>query len=458
MNAKLLALLGVAFAAGTVAAAAPLRTAPEERIARFQARLFQSQPIDTRGLPEETTLARFLVALERTLPAGQKVHLRIDAEAFGKQLPHVASTTIKLPAMKAPLTAILRKALSQVRDEGGVAIGIRPDGVVITRPRLAAHRWVYDLAGLPPHLPELLPQLRRQTSLTFERKLDPEGRVGLLAFLLAQVQTQEWETVRLLNGSRLEVVASPDRHDEIANLLHALRRLTDLAVVANARLYAVDRAFYVKNIAPLFAKLKKPTERPRVVAIESAALLGQITRQKLLLESEDVKLRPGRTATFLARQKAFRYLAGTRDAAGGPRAGIGLQGVSFAVRPSVSPDRRYLRLTIAQTVAQLVGIDSTTKLDVASGKEVEVRLPNVRRTTLEGTVEVPDGNPILMPVEYRPAGKENKDTVWLLVARPYIWIEEEVKAIRRQGGTLTSKAVWDAAIVKEEKPARLDDR
>jgi hypothetical protein len=292
----------------------------------------------------------------------------------------------------------------------------------------------------------------KRLSALFDRSFEPvqEGPALLTGFLLANVDMAEWESVQLLNGGRLAVVAAPLRQEEVSNLLDALRRLTDVAVVVNARLYEVDRAFYTRHIAPLFAKFKNPDERPRVLPIESSALLRQIVRHKLLLESEETKLQPHQDAAFLSRQNAFRFVSGPPDRAGRPRYGAGLEGVSFEVRPVVSSDRRFLRLTISQKVTQLVRIDKTATLDITSGKDVEVESPNLRRSTVTGTVHIPDGNPILMPVDYRPAGKEHKDKVWLLVARPFIWIEEEVKEIRRQGGDVTSKSLWEADVSKED--------
>jgi len=54
-------------------------------------------------------------------------------------------------------------------------------------------------------------------------------------------------------------------------------------------------------------------------------------------------------------------------------------------------------------------------------------------------------------VTYRPVGKENADKVWLMVARPNIWIEEEVKEIRAKGGDYSSKTVWDRPVPKDSE-------
>jgi hypothetical protein len=104
--------------------------------------------------------------------------------------------------------------------------------------------------------------------------------------------------------------------------------------------------------------------------------------------------------------------------------------------------------------AQLVGIEKTKRLDLGSGKEMEIESPNLSRTCVTGTIEIDDAAPILMPVNYRPPGKPGEDKVWLLAARPFIWIEEEVNEIRREGGNVSPEAIWDSEVKEREKAAR----
>jgi hypothetical protein len=129
-----------------------------------------------------------------------------------------------------------------------------------------------------------------------------------------------------------------------------------------------------------------------------------------------------------------------------------LAGVSFRVRPSLSADRRFLTLRIAQRVTQLVGITKSTKLDVSTGKGVPIESANRRETMLHGRVRIPDGDVIVMPVDYRPPGKGGEDKVWLLVARPIIWIEEEEMELRRQGAGARPGSIWQTEVPKEERP------
>ena len=75
--------------------------------------------------------------------------------------------------------------------------------------------------------------------------------------LMRDTDFRAWETIGIVNGSRLSVFASPSKQLQIKSQLDRLRGLADLAVFINARVYEVDRAFYAKRIAP---KLVKNTE------------------------------------------------------------------------------------------------------------------------------------------------------------------------------------------------------
>jgi hypothetical protein len=425
--------------------------ANKAEMAAVRIREILETPISTNDLPKEISLAKLLEALEAKLPAGKKLALRIDREAFGKQVAAVADAPIKIRALKnVSAGTVLRLALSEVAEVEEVDFAFRPSGVVITRPRLAVHEMIYDVRDIIPELPRLLPELREQIAGPFKGQAAEllrgikagDGAAILARFLVDNESFQPWESVQLLNGARLRVLASPTRQDAVFSLLEALRRLSHVDVVMNARLYEVDRSFYKKHVAPRFAGDQMGKEPPAVVSI-NGPLFKRISGQKLVLGSENVKIKANQVARFLSRQTVFRY-------SDGGMTGSGLAGVSFDVRPLISPDRRFLRLGISQKVTQLVGINKIKRLSASSGKEVQIESPNLLKKSVTGSIDIPDAGAILMPVAYPPTGKDNEDKVWLLVARPFIWIEEEVQEIRKGGGDVTLQSIWDGGVPDEE--------
>src|SRR5262249_25492966 len=111
-----------------------------------------------------------------------------------------------------------------------------------------------------------------------------------------------------------------------------------------------------------------------------------------------------------------------------------------------------LRFQVTHFAKQLLGITKSKIVDDRTGKEVEVESPNLYKTSLRGKVQLPDGQPVLMLLHYRPPGKENEKRVWLLVARPIIWIEAEAEERRKGGEEFTPKSVWTTEVEKVEKP------
>jgi hypothetical protein len=421
----------------------------DERIARVQ-RLLRETIVDLKEFPREMPLAKYLSAVEGLLPKDKKLTLHLDEVAFGNDLPRLAAATLKSPAMKnVTLHTVLRRVLEQLsRQSWDVDFAVRPEGVVITRSRLAAYSWTYPIHDVITEMPYLLPALTRRSPSLFADLKPMDGSALLVRMLMCDVGLRPWETMQVVNESRLVVVGSPTRQSEIADLLGCLPRLWDLKVAMNARLYEVDRAFYTKHVAPLFAD-----GAPAVLSIDGT-LFKKVTQHKVLLESEFVKLRPRQEAIFLSRLDTFRYTAGPPSGEEKrARIGTGTAGVSFSVRPLVSADRRYLRLRITQNVTELISIGTTTVLDVATGKDVEVESPNVRKTSLTGTVQLPDGGALLMPSPYGRPGKSGEEKVWLLVARPFIWIQEEVDTLRKQGNDLKPGDIWKSEVPKEEEPA-----
>jgi hypothetical protein len=441
--------LSLSLAAGTPQSgkagpsAGPEKTA-EAKTAAIRA-LLDETLIETKPFQEDMPLSQFLQALEKQFAKGKRIPLQLDEKAFGKNFPEVAKTPIRLPPFprRMTLSTALRIALNKVRAKTEAEYRIYPDHFAITTPERALYAVVYDVRDLTRDGSYLLQEIRRLQAARVAGKMEmddlgPAAGTALLArLILTEVDPESWGatplsgSIRILNGTKLNVRTTSDRHAMVDDLLTALRRLADLAVVMNARLYEVDRAFYAKQIAPLLVEAKSGSVR-RLLAVDDA-LAKKLERYPLVLKGDELKLRPWEQSRFLSWQTPFRYVAHPGDPKREPAKVYRtvLAGVSFFLHPAVSSDRRCIRLKITQDVAQLIEITKTKVLDPGTGKEVEVESPNVRKTSLTATLEIEDGQAVLMPVEYRPPGAAAKDRVWVMLAEPMIWIEEEQEQIRK---------------------------
>jgi hypothetical protein len=447
MPSKWIATFALLALAG-LSAAAP--TAEEEKaqaeLARVQ-RLLDEPLADATGLDKKLPLAEHLGALQKRLPKAAKLTLSLDNEGLGKDLTKVADAKVAVTDKlnNASLRMILHRLLKTVP---GVDYAVRPGAVVITRTRLAAHRASYFVTDVIDHLPALLPLMRKGAGSELKGVKADDGE-GLLARIVSNaIDLQDFESLEVENGARLVVTALPRHHAEIESLLEALRRMADVAVVINARLYEIDRTVYAKHVAPLFVKDQNTGKPPAIASVDTLVFRAVTAKGKALLSSEEMRLRSNESVAFLSKQSVFRY-------DGGPGADeklrvvlTGKAGVSFRVRPQVSADRRFVHLEVTQHAAQLVGIEKTTRLDASSGKRVVVESPNLRRATHKGTVRVPDAGAFLMPVDYAPP---DKGKVWVLVARPYVWIEEEEVERRNAGRATTAQDVWDSDVAKDDE-------
>jgi hypothetical protein len=416
----------------------------DQKLAQIQ-KLLETQ-IETKDFQEERMFAKFLAHLETKLPKEAKLSLRIDDKAFGKELPRVAGAMVRLPPFprKMALATALRLALSKVPAEIEIEYTIEPTGVIITSPKRSARWHDYQVADVVKEMPLLLPDVKKYFGDVYQNVRGQDGPELLVRLLMNEVELRPWESIQIRNGVRLSVFASFSRQQEIANRIDALRRLADVAVVINARLYEVDRAFFTKYVEPLFAKHKDSGER-RTLAEVDRPLLKKILAHKHVAES-DIKIRAGTEATLLSLHSVFPLAGGqVPGKEGRTMAGTGLTGVSFEVRPLVSPDRRHVRLQITQRVTELAGINKINP---------HVEAANLRTTSVTGTVDILDGVDILMPVHYRPPSKEGDNKVWLLVSQNCIWIEEEVKAIRAGGAEFPLKSSWQLDFREFEMPGQ----
>jgi hypothetical protein len=138
----------------------------QQRIAEIQ-KVIGDTLIELKEPLENVTLAQFLAALEAQLPKDKKITVRIDEEAFGKDLPRIAGARLKLvPRLKnVSFSTILGMSLRKLWMVEELDYAIRPSGVVVTRPRLAAHSAIYSVGDVVTEIPLLLPKLRQESEI-----------------------------------------------------------------------------------------------------------------------------------------------------------------------------------------------------------------------------------------------------------------------------------------------------
>jgi hypothetical protein len=408
--------------------AAEAAKTPKSRIDEIH-RLLDKTLVQTDSFQEMMPLGRFLHALRKFLPQNEKLALQVDKAAFGQRYPNLDQTLVKLPPFpkKMSLRTVLRLTLSKLDAEA--ELGFWPDHIAITTPKRAAYAAVYDMRDVLQQKDFLLPELQEiQDYSDWQRDLKDlqvtDNPLWLIRLLRVDTALRDWETIKVLNGSKLAVYATPSHHKQIEDWLMTLRRLADVAVVMHAQICEVDRNYYAKYLAPLMVQGQgKPQELPIIAVPRLAKSLQQ---QKVVLESDDLKIRPRQRTVFLSLQDTFRYLVhpgNTPDQAEEVYKD-GLTGFAFSVQALVSPDRRFVRLHITQKVTELVGIARTTILDPATGRCLAVESPDLGKTSAAATIQIPDGQTIVMPVAYRPPDLAD-NRIWVLVAWPRIFIQEE---------------------------------
>jgi hypothetical protein len=232
--------------------------------------------------------------------------------------------------------------------------------------------------------------------------------------------------LRELNGAKVEIHTTPKNHAEIVDLLGALRRLHDVDVNLRADLFEIDRALYEKEIKP---KLNR-----RAAAEVAEGVVDLLRKKGALVVTHAVPVANGKASRPLSVRQAFTYIDSARPGPvpGGQTNvyGFGFQGLSVAVTPTISADRRTVSVKIAQKVIELIELKKRTLFAPNTDKEVTVEVPDLAENTATVTTDVDDGNWALAAVEYRAPAARGKDRVLVLALRPVIYIAEEDKALR----------------------------
>jgi hypothetical protein len=395
----------------------------------------------TKEFQEKIPFSKFLQMLEKEIAKETPFSIHLDREAFGKDADKMLTAEVNLPPVPARMVfnTALRLALAQAYVKGQeIEFTARPNTLVITTRDRSLYTVAYDVRDLLSHthfLHQSFAEIKKRYDdekdqrfgFNFDERADPKKPDEWIARqILVDTEWAGWRdrtpasTIQVVNGTKLLVHTAPSVHEAIAITFAHMKSLCDLAVIMNAKLYALDRAEYDAHFAASFVDPKDKSAR--LAARATDAQRKMLQARKPILEGDADKLRPNERAVFLTQWNVYQFQAGPGDA----RPTTAFEGFSFSVRPAVSPDRRCLRLELFHDVEQLVKLTKGTMIEMKTGKELPIELPNLRKSASSGTIDIHDGQAILLAVDYRP-----KDKVWLLLAEPRIYMEEEEENIRK---------------------------
>jgi hypothetical protein len=422
------ALTFLSFAAAEPTPAVPPDRKQQEAVQKIQ-RMLDETLIESKHFPKDAPLADVLAALEKQLPEGKRIALRIDRDAFGDKAAVVAATPLHLPGRpaKTSLRRVLELAVAKIKSKADYRIG--PAEVALTTPERAVYTVEYDIRDLVQK-----PEIKGAASLVQQLLplVDPES---------GQTAAAQDESIEVLNGNRLLIRTNAAGQARIAEAIQALRRSADVLVIVNARLLEVDHAYYSKLQGRKRYTMENMEELERLFLdgkpqrLKGESPLPAPKELRFLLTGDEVKIDNGGQAGILSWQKATRLLPGPQQVRRGDKdRQVVLEGVSFRVHARVSSDRRYVWLKLTEKATTLQAVSRVKAWDAARQDFVAAEVPMLDETAYSRLDLCPDGGTYAVPVRYRPRSSQAKDRWWVLNITPRIYIEEEERLIRKAAG------------------------
>jgi len=391
--------------------------------------------IELKRLPKEASVTQLFQVIEEQILKKHGITISIDKDALGAEFSDLAATPLKMPRLRSMLLgAILRWVQLRLSHDGELDYRVRPNEIILTTSERAAYAKIYQIGDL----------LKDKAWHTIERTWQDQSSPGYLppgtikdkgqrALILSKslaaaltAHHSSYRRVQLINGSQVIVHASRSQHREIASrMFDSLRGAADIAVVMNAKLFEVDRAFYEKEIQPALSAAR---QKQNLLTPITLKLAERMQKQKLIIEGTKGSLGVCQEIPFLSLQNVAAY---SRPSEGSSATLFEWHGVVLSVHIDVSADRRRLRLKISEKAKQLLDVKKFRQVDPKQQLSVlEMEVPSFKETATSATIAIDDGQPLLMKLQYRPS--QPSDAVWMVLMQPIIYIEEEQELIRKQ--------------------------
>lgn len=261
-----------------------------------------------------------------------------------------------------------------------------------------------------------------------EKGLTVDGLDDIIRLIVKRVDPKGWRgnqsTILEVNGSALEIRTTKANHEEIVDILRILRQMADVEVVVESNIYAVDRAFYEKAIAPRFAENRS---RPLALSVEEQEKLQKASRVE---KPNEVKMRDGERRQVFSLRRAVVYEGLPRLSH--PKTNeVALVGVRLELEARVSADRRFVIANLTQHGTELRKLRNI-KTNI-EGEDVAPDVPDVQKSSTSTThsISVGDGSCMILPPAVPLPGFTAKGRVPLLFVRTTIGIGEEEEAKKK---------------------------
>ncbi len=247
-------------------------------------------------------------------------------------------------------------------------------------------------------------------------------------------------SVRELSG-QLIITQTPANHERIARLIEDLRGARAIQVTVEARFLSSSSRSADKllkswgenwmtiegsdfQMCPRFLDGPDVDELLRTIQADKNSMTLTVPRITLFNGQRSFVLVSTQTA-YVADLK--RVGSGESDRSYEPVVGVVDSGVVLDCRAQVSPDHRFVTLTLAPQLARLMDLRSQRWPGSTPGHEETIQVPTVRKVTLTTTITMPDGKYALYrrpdevaQVEVAPGVAKPMQSDTLLLVKPTI--------------------------------------
>lgn len=421
----------------------------------------QDTTLQRKAIEDDLTFRQFLERISKLTSA----RIRLDSEAWKEDAEKISGTRIRLPEYPERLHAMtaLRMAMNKVFSAHEEAEMLwKSDELVLTTPLRAVVEQAYDLSAIAKKAPKS--SFASKSGITTD---ELTSGIGMCKWLANEVELRPFESIRVANGKTLLVRAGWSKQQDIDSLIRLLQRQHDIGVVAEAKLYQVDRDFFDKHVAPLLRHEKDGFPLLANIVSFGSPSLDALLKKTAVAECSETLVLDEKSSILSLHESFARWEKADEpkpkrakgkveiqgdiqeDAVGRfpngrfpnvdirfsePEERMALAGVTFFATTSVDASRRFLRIQLDRKIHQ-PGKLLKFHFGAKGFPSEEIQSAKNESTTTSVVLTLPDGGTFVMPALLRMPSDGDRSPIRVLVASMRIRIEEE----ERQRGIQTKE-------------------